>query len=461
LVWGSGFLFSGAATYGQVADNDALELRQTQGALAQTPSDPVAIPSVNRPVNIDEPAPANNRRAIQRENVRAGVVEAGNGRAEQEDPFAPVGIQIGLLRLTSYIKQSIGINTNQQNSANGDSGLITNTEVNAQLRSQRGRHELAINFNGEYENFLNDEIDDSPVLEIDGSLRLDLVDGFAATLGGNFGLENEAANSTSLTATTVNEPAVNNYGGFVQLERTGYRLGLMLRSSIDRTVYEDAKLSDGSVFSQADRDQTTYGLSSRVSYQSGLAYSPFLQVDYSNSVFDLSLDRNGQNRDSETYELRGGIAFNISEKFSGEFSIGYGIQEFADPGLASLAGLVVDANLNWSPQRDTNVVLTLGSDFGGSTTAGDNGALTYNGGLAITRRIRNDLEISGNVGLEYTNFEGLNRVDRTITAALGIEYWLNRTLSFTGDAGYESLTSSQPENSYDGATFMLGVKVQR
>ncbi|MCF6320216.1 MAG: outer membrane beta-barrel protein [Rhizobiaceae bacterium] len=470
LIWGTGTLVSGVA-YGQVVTDGDLLLRQTQGVLMQrAPAiDPrqqnaggqlIAAPE-NTPLNFDDQAQLNNRRAVQSTNQRVGVVEAGVGRAQEDDPFAPVGIQIGSLRLTSFVKQSVGVNTNQQSSANGDSGMITFTEVNAELRSQWRLHELGINLNGEYENFLNDEVDDSPAVEIDGSLRLDLADGFAATIGGNYGLENEAANSTSLTATTVNQPVVNSFGGYLQLERTGYRFGLRLRGSIDRTQYADAKLSDGSVFSQADRDRTTFGISSRVSYQTGLAYNPFVQAAYSSSVFDSQIDRNGQRRDSETYELRGGIVFDISEKISGEFSIGYAVQEFVDPGLAALAGLVVDANLNWSPQRDTNVALTLGSDIGGSTAANDSGAVTYNGELAITRRIRSDLELNSNVGLAYTNYEGLNRIDTTFTAGLGIEYWLNRTLSFTADAGYESLESSQPDNSYDGATFMLGVKVQR
>ena len=173
------------------------------------------------------------------------------------------------------------------------------------------------------------------------------------------------------------------------------------------------------------------------------------------------MDRNGEQRDSLTYELRGGIEIAISEKISGEISLGFSRQEYSDPGLAALAGLVIDANVNLSPQRDTSIALTLGSDFTGSTTAGDSGAISYNGALAYTRRIRDNLEVTGSLGVDYTNFEGLNRIDTAYNAELGMEYWFNRTLSFTADLGYEYLQSSVQGNTYDAASVNLGIKVQR
>ena len=97
----------------------------------------------------------------------------------------------------------------------------------------------------------------------------------------------------------------------------------------------------------------------------------------------------------------------------------------------------------------------------GSTTAGDSGAITYNGDLAITRQIRNDLEMTVGVNLEHTDYQGLNQTDLTFSARAGLEYWVNRNWSFTGDLRYENLDSTESGNSYDAASVMLGVKVQR
>lgn len=420
-----------------------------------------AVAQTTAVVPTDQELLDTNRQRAPRQNIKTPVVEAGTQAAPDVDPFAPLGIQIGSLRLTSFFEQGIGYSTNVQSEALGKGGFFSKSELNLELRSQWQRHELLFNASGVYDAYFDDEPDNNATVNIDGRLRLDLIDGFSTTIGGNYGFANEAASSTSLTSDAINEPRVHAYGGFAELSRSGHRIDLTLRGSIDRSVYEDAKLANGGLFSQEDRDLTTYGLSTRIAYQTGLAFSPFVQLGYARAIHDLSVDRNGEQRDSDSYELRGGLLINISEKINGEISAGYAIEEFVDPGLAALAGLVFDANLNWSPQRDTNIALTMGTDLGGSTTAGDSGAFTYNAGLAVTRRIRDNLELNAGLGLSYTNFDGLGRIDTTYTAQLGFEYWLNRSLSITGETRFESLDSTLVGSSYDAAAFTLGIKVQR
>ena len=405
--------------------------------------------------------PEINRRPIDRSNERVGVVERGLNQTRESDPFEPAGIQIGTLRLTTFFKQSIGFTNNQESSAAGGGGAFSLSEFEAQLRSNWQRHELQLNASGEYEWFFDNTITPKPEFNIDGSLRLDLIDGFSATAGANYGFATESASSPSLTSTAINEPGVHSYGTFLEVARSGGRIDLSLRGSIDRTQYDNAKLSSGGTFSQADRDVNQYGLSARVGYQTGLAYSPFVFGSYSHGVHDLKFDRNGQQRDSDSYELRAGIDFDFGEKLNGEISAGYIVQEFVDPALADLAGLSLNANLNWSPQRGTDVGVIIGTNLGGGTTAGDSGAITYNVDLAVTHRIRSDLEMTGGVNFAYTEYQDLNRVDNTFTARAGLEYWVNRNWSLTGDLLYENLDSTVQSNSYNAASIMMGVKVQR
>ena len=405
--------------------------------------------------------PEINRRPIGQSNERVGVVERGLNRTPESDPFEPAGIQIGTLRLTTFFKQSIGYTNNQESSAAGRGGAFSLSEFETQLRSNWQRHELQMNASGEYQWFFDNAITPNPEFNIDGSLRLDLIDGFSTTAGANYGYATESATSPSLTATAINEPGVHSYGTFLEVARSGGRINLSLRGSIDRNQYDNAKLSNGGTFSQADRDVTQYGISARIGYQTGLAYSPFVFGSYSHATHDLKFDRNGEQRDSDNYELRAGIDIDLGEKFNGEVSAGYLVQEFVDPSLAALAGLSLNANLNWSPQRGTNVALVVGSTLDGSTTAGDGGAITYNGDLSIIRQIRNDLEMSVGVNLAHTDYQGLNRTDLEFSARAGLEYWVNRNWSFTGDLRYENLDSTEPGNSYNAASIMLGVKVQR
>ena len=130
-------------------------------------------------------------------------------------------------------------------------------------------------------------------------------------------------------------------------------------------------------------------------------------------------------------------------------------------GWVKKSGLVIDSNINWSPERDTNIELNLASDLASSTNAGDSGAITYLGGIEIRRRIRDNLQLNARAGFSHTNYEGLGRIDTNYVGQLGFEHWINRTLSFTGKLTYRTLVSSDTFSSYDAASVVLGIKIQR
>ena len=231
--------------------------------------------NTTEPLLRPEPLPEiDTGRAVAQANRRAGVVEPGVAPLVEEDPFAPLGTQIGTLRLTTFVKQGVGFTTNKQSAALGDRGAFSRSEVDLQLRSQWERHELAINANGQYEDFFDRYIDPSPQVAIDGSLRLDLIDGFSATFGANYGFEKETASSTNLTTAAINEPGVHSFGTFAQLQRDARRFEMTLRASIDRTLYEDAKLAGGGLASQEDRNVTNHAMTMRLGYNPGLAFKP-------------------------------------------------------------------------------------------------------------------------------------------------------------------------------------------
>ncbi|MCP4071439.1 MAG: outer membrane beta-barrel protein [Hyphomicrobiales bacterium] len=451
---------------GQVINNQAAPANANSQILPVDANDQTLPVDANETPVVTQIVPEpevveNQQGAAPRSNLPASAVEPGTRPVSEDDPFAPTGIQIGSLRLTTIVEQGIGYTTNRQNAAMGDGGAVSQTELDMTLRSEWSRHDLEIVGAGKYQTNFDSQIDPDPGAQIDARLRLDLIDGYEATIGGNYEFETESASSVNLSQTAINEPGVHTFGAFADLQRTGHRFGFTLRAGIERQLYENAKLSGGGVQSQADRNFTSHTVQARLSYDIDLAFSPFVQASYTNNTYDLMVDRNGQRRDSTSYELRGGIAVNLSEKLNGEISAGYLNRDYVDPGLAALSGFVIDANMNWSPQRDTNIGLTLASNVDGSTSADDSGAITYEGALMLTRRIRDNLQVSANLGISRTDYPGLGRLDTTYNAGLGFEHWLNRAMSITGDLSHEKFDSSDMGSSYDATTAILGIKFQR
>lgn len=397
----------------------------------------------------------------QRTNLRVGPVEENTPDPVEDDPFAQTGVAVGTFRLTYGLEQLTGFTSNRQSAPIGEGGAVSVTRADFQLRSQWQRHELEITGEGEYEASFDEEVEPTPDINLNANLRLDLVDGFTATASGYYDYTTETASSTNLIGSAINEPGVASYGAALEIARSGGLIDINLRGSVDRQVYAHADLAGGGFVTQEDRNVTSYGITARVGYQASPALTPFLQAGYSQDVHDLRFDRNGEERDSSTYELRGGLAFDFNEKLNGEISIGYANQQFTDPALNALSGLVADAEINWSPYRETNIALGFSSEFNGSTNSGDSGSITYAGTLAATRRVRDNLELNAGIGLEYTNFEGLGREDTTFSAQAGYQYWLSRYLSFTGEANYQRLNVDGAIGSYDEAQFLMGIRVQR
>lgn len=397
----------------------------------------------------------------QRINLRAGPVEENPPDPVEEDPFAQTGVAVGTFRLTFGLEQLTGYTSNRQSAPLGDGGAVSVTRADFQLRSQWQRHQLEITGEGEYEASFDDAIEATPDLNLNASLRLDLLDGFTATASSYYRYTTETASSTNLISAATNEPGVASYGAALEIARSSGLVNLNLRGSLDRQIYAHADVAGGGFVTQEDRNVTSYGITARVGYQVSPALTPFLQAGVSQDVHDFQYDRNGEERDSTTFELRGGLAFDFSEKLNGEISVGYANENFTDPGLAALSGVVADAAINWSPYRDTNIAIGFSSELNGSTNSGDSGAITYGFTLQATHRVRDNLELNAGIGIEYTNFEGLGRQDTTFTSQVGYQYWVSRHLSFTGEANYERLSVDGAIGSYDEAQFLMGIRVQR
>ena len=62
-------------------------------------------------------------------------------------------------------------------------------------------------------------------------------------------------------------PLVTTTGAAAGVTQRFNRLLVGLRGTVDRTVYEDAHLTNGTTLDQSDRDSNQYGLRLRVGYE--------------------------------------------------------------------------------------------------------------------------------------------------------------------------------------------------
>lgn len=398
-------------------------------------------------------------------NTPARPVQGGGSGQDEEDPFAPLGIRAGTFLLFPTLTQSIGYTSNADFTAGGEGAGFSLTEARLAIVSDWALHELRLELGGNYQTFFNDTSDDIPVLEGRVQLRLDHQPDFTTTLGASARRTTESATSDNLSvpppAVVTGRPDLMTYSVFAETRK---RFGLVsgqLRGSATRSVFGDADLSTGGSLSQADRDSTVYDGTLRLTAETGAVLRPFAEAGLGARIYDEGVDRNGIDRDSMIYALRGGLEIDRGEKLNGEIAIGYSNESFDDARLSDLGGLTIDGTIDWSPWRLTTITATAQTRFTPSTDIGESGSATYAASLGIARDVRPNLTLNARILASLRDYEGSGRQDETWQATAGAEWRLNRSVALVGQIGYETVDSTDPSSSYDAYTARIGLRLQR
>jgi len=132
-----------------------------------------------------------------------------------------------------------------------------------------------------------------------------------------------------------------------------------------------------------------------------------------------------------------------------------------DSRLGDVSGPSVNAALNWSPLRGTDVRLYAQSTVDTSTTPGIAGSLLHFASLEVSRRIRSDLSLNGRLDANIRQNKDGTGTDYTLGAQIGATYWINRFVGLDARLRHEFLTSRISDREYKADSVYLGVKVQR
>ena len=391
-------------------------------------------------------------------NIAAAPVQTGTPVAPAADPFAATGLRLGTYDVNVSLEQAIGYSSNVSQQVDGDSGAFSDTSVVASITSDWSRHQWQTNINGNYRRPFDDEEIDTPQLLINTALRLDLIDGYTLTTNGFYNITTQGFTSSTLAPGAIDNPIVENFGGGVELQRTNRKLQLTLTGDIDRAEFESSDLGGGIIQDESDQNNTEYRLTARVGYEISPAITPFFEGSYAVRGFDQESDRNGNDRDSDLFELRGGVEIDLGEKLNGEIAVGYVNESFDDPLLEDLDAVTINGQLNWSPERDTQVLLTLGTTTNNSITANDNGSIIYNGRLDIDRQITDRLSVNAFADATFeTNIDN----NQTFNVGVGTQYWVNRFVAITSQVDFQRFESDAPNSSFDATSGQIGILLQR
>ncbi len=451
---------SSTALRGSLAeDQSPLVLTTLAGDPAATPTDPAAAAATDA---------AGDSGRVQRQLAQAkgpdpdsldptetGAI-AHKAQAE-DDPFAALGIRVGSFILYPSLTTSFEHNTND--SGGGPSSTLTVTPE-LRLQSDWALHEATLTLRGGYDKDLSGGSSNGPSGSVDATGRIDLKPGWDIALAGGYTYSHQSVSDPNYPSGVDHAPGVHDFTSSAALDGTFGRKVFTLAGTLSRTLYENGT-SAGTAVDQSYRDNTAFGGRLRLGYESPLGVTPFVEGEVSRRQYDETFDINGKERSSLATIGRAGVVFDRGPVLTGEMALGYGVQTFDDPALASLSALTADGSLVWSPTRLYTATFTATTAFNAGTAAASSGSVAHTGSVDIAYAWKPNVTVDWTASVEREAFQGTGQIDTTVKAGVGATWKLNRRAWLTGGYTHEWADSTAAGGTYQSDVLRVELRLQK
>ena len=390
-----------------------------------------------------------------------------------DDPFGAVGDYVGSFLVKSAVELSGGYDTNPARIFEPH-GLPFYTVAPEFLAvSDWERHAVVADLRGSFTGYsgnlpqtIDGGINPAPINidrpdfigHVDG--RLDVTEETDLMTQARLRVSTDNPGSPNIQAGLAKYPIYATFGGTLGFDQKFNRLQISGGATIDRTVYQDSTLTDGSTSSNDDRDFNQYGGMSRVSYELTPAVKPFVEAEGDTRVHDLLFDRNGFQRDSTGGYAKAGTSFEFSRLLIGEIAAGWAERSYVDPRLDRLQGFLTSGSLIWKATPLTTARFITDTQIAETTLPGSAGVLVHTYTFEVDHDFRRWLTAIGKFTYGTYDYQGIGRNDKSTSTEGDLIYKLNRNFWIKGSLRYDTLDSNVPLSSSNATVLTLGVRLQ-
>jgi hypothetical protein len=396
----------------------------------------------------------------ERDNIREPAID-GRRKEPETDPYAAPGIAAGAFTVRPTLETGIRWTSNSDSSATGKPAFLSETNLRLRAESDWSQHRLGLEATGSWLKSISGAETDEPKAGLAADFEIDVSEGTAVTgsLGWNHSIE--AASAPATVTAALSRPTLDRLTGSIGASHDLGLIGIRALLNAERSFYGDATDSTGTEVSQDDRNNSYAGLTLRASYEISPALSPFIEGEIGRRIYDNETDSFGFERAATRLAIRTGVEANFSEKLRGDLAIGYLVENIDDPALEDVSGLSLAGTMNWSPMRGTNLALTASTAVEGSSTATSAGSLLHGLNLAMTKQVRENLDLTANTGVRLRDYSGPNPNELTFSAGAGFTYWFNRYVGLNSRVAHETVTSSDPTREWQTNSVFVGMSFRR
>lgn len=378
-------------------------------------------------------------------------------------PFDPLGIQAGAFIFRPAFEYVRGYDNNapRNSSPPAASSWFNLYAPELLINSNWARHELTMALRGGYYTYDTNHPLDRQTVDARANLRIDAMRDTRIELEGRYLLFTDNPGSPNIQVGLSHLPIAMTYGATVGLGHRFNRFDVIVKSTFDRTTYNDSEFLDGTTASNAGRNFNKFGGQLRAGYEVTPGVRPFVEIGSDLRKYDLQYDAGGVNRTSTGYYGKVGSTFELSRKLIGEVALGYLTRVYTDPTLEDIRGPTLDASLTWLASALTTFKLIALTTVTESTLVGVSGSFTHEVTAQVEHAFRRWLLATLRFTRALDDYVGSPREDLRHTAAASLAWSLTRELRIKGEYRNEWRHSNEPGNDYFAHVWLLGLRVQR
>jgi hypothetical protein len=390
-----------------------------------------------------------------------------------DDPFGAVGDYAGSFLIKSALELRGGYDTNPGRLATPVGAPFWVVAPEFLAVSDWERHALVADLRGSFTGYgnslpptIDSAISSAPTNinrpdflgHVDG--RLDVTEDTHIASQVRLRVATDNPGSPNIQAGLASYPVYATFGGTLGVDQRFNRLQLSGGGTVDRTVYQNSTLTDGTISSNDDRNFNQYGGIGRVSYELMPGLKPFVEAEGDSRFHDQFLDNNGYARNSSGGYAKAGTSFEFSRLLTGEISVGFAARNYVDPRLDRLQGLLTASSLTWTATPLTTAKFYSTTSIDETIVPGVSGVLTHTYTFEVDHDFRRWLTAIGKFTYGTYDYQGDGRFDRTYSLEGDLIYKLTRNLWIKGTLQRNILDSNVVGASSASTVVMLGVRLQ-
>jgi hypothetical protein len=380
-------------------------------------------------------------------------------------PFAPVGIDVGSLRLLPYVEADTGYDTNpNQLSTNIVASPYVHGEAGLNAQSLWSQHSLTANLLAGYYDYTLVPVADRPQVSGTVTGRIDVLRQTQINLVSTFDVETQQPGSPIIAIPNsvfiTNRPLIVTYGQTLGVTQQFNRLSVSLKGAFTGYSFGNAMQSNGTPLELSEDDYNDYGVEGRLSYELTPALIPYVDVFGDRREYDSTQDVYGFARSSNGVAEKLGATLEFSRLLTGDIAVGYANRVYVDPQLPDLNAPTIDANLIYSVTPLTTVTVTAATYLAETTLAYASGTISRSVSLNVTHALRPDLTLSGTFTYQNNLYDGEPITEQLFSGALKADYHLSRSIVVTGSFTQQRFESTSPGQNYTENIFLVGLRLQ-